>query len=560
MHHATLFQQESRLLHHQRVYYILLTGIVVMLLFTALDFFLVPQHFLEFLLCRLFAVGVGGILLVANAADRSHRHAWLIGFGGYLCFGVVILLTVHRQGGIVSPSYVGLIVAMTVYTALAPLTIGQTLIGGFALVVLYPLSLLFADPPTPQQLLELFSHLFFMVCFVLIAATQSWADTVARAQECLLRSSENEATEALNRQAANLEMEVQRRTEEQKITERHYQALYEAIADDVVLITPHGRLLQANSSYLRHFSAGVFSADASFFAAVRADHLETLQTALRACMTTGTPLAHLQLPLVTALGLPMEAEISGAPLRRGDTLLGIQLVIRDISVRRQLEGQLIHSLHKIKQTENAAILALAKLSEYRDITPGQHLERIREYCRVLAVELARHGQFAETITPAYIQNLYQGAILHDIGKVAVADTILAKTGPLSDQEEERLRHHTLSGGDVIKAMEVEAKGSGFLSLAKNIAYFHHERWDGQGYPYGLREDEIPLEARILALADAYEELTAAIDPRRRLSHGEAMGSIVRSAGHRFDPAIVDAFVVRHEAFDRIRSEFAEPMQ
>ena len=560
MDHATLFQVESRQLHHQRVYYILLTGIAVMLLFAALDFFLVPQHFLEFILCRLFAVGVGVILLIANAADRSHRRAWIIGFSGYLCFGVVILLTIYRQGGVVSSSYVGLIVAMTVYTTLAPLTIGQTLLGGFALVLLYPLSILFAVPPAPPQLMDLFSHLFFMVCFVLIAATQSWADTAARSQECLLRTSENEAAEALNRQVANLEMEVQRRTEEQKVTERHYQGLYEAIADDVALITPQGRLLQANSSYLRHFSAGVFPTDASFFSAVGADHLETLQTALATSLATGTPLAHLQLTLVTSLGLPMEAEISGAPLRRGDAILGIQLVIRDISVRRQLEEQLIHSLHKIKQTENAAILALAKLSEYRDITPGHHLERIREYCMILAVELARRSQFADTITSAYIQNLYQGAILHDIGKVAVADDILAQTGPLSEQEEERLRHHTLSGGDVIKAMELEAKGSGFLSLAKNIAYFHHERWDGQGYPYGLRENEIPLEARIMGLADAYEEMTAAIEPMRRLSHSEAMGTIVRSAGHRFDPAIVDAFVVRNEAFDRIRREFAEPAQ
>ena len=157
----------------------------------------------------------------------------------------------------------------------------------------------------------------------------------------------------------------------------------------------------------------------------------------------------------------------------------------------------------------------------------------------------------------YIQNLYQGAILHDIGKVGIADNILGKTGPLSEYEEEALRNHTLSGGDVIKAMEEEAKGSGFLALAKNIAYFHHERWDGQGYPYGLQGGEIPLEARIVALADTYEELTASLELAVRLPHQQAMEHIVRSAGQQFDPVVVEAFVARQDDFDRIRVQLAE---
>ena len=125
-------------------------------------------------------------------------------------------------------------------------------------------------------------------------------------------------------------------------------------------------------------------------------------------------------------------------------------------------------------------------------------------------------------------------------------------------EEADLHNHTLSGGDVIKAMEQEAMGSVFLSLAKNIAYFHHEHWDGQGYPYGLQKSEIPLEARIMALADAYEEWTAALDPDDRLSHEQASEVIVKNSGHQFDPIIVDAFVIVSSAFDQIRREMAEP--
>lgn len=551
------FQQESRHLHHQRVYFILLAGIIVMLLFTVLDALLIPQYFTEFLRFRLFSIGVGILLLVANFYDQSRRRAWAIGFAGYLCFGIVILLTVYRLGGITSPYYVGLIVAMTVYTSLAPLSVIQTLISGLALIALYLLSLLFVEPLTPDQWMILFNNLFFMVCFVLIAATQSWADMAARRREYLLRAAEDQAAAALTRQASKLELEVKRRTEEQEATERHYQALYEAIADDVVLLTPQGLLIQANSSYLSNFSNGKLQVGTLFFDVVSPRDIDKMRTALAAMIDKGSALSRLHLTLVSSQGLSMETEISGTVLRRGDTTLGAQLVIRDISVRKHLEKQVLLSLNKVRQTENAAILALAKLSEYRDITPGHHLERIREYCKLLALELSRRSQFEATITAVYIQNLYQGAILHDIGKVSIADDILGKTGPLSILEEEALRNHTLSGGDVIKAMEQEAKGSGFLSLAKNIAYFHHERWDGQGYPYGLQGTEIPLEARIMALADAYEELTAAINPVKRMMHHAAMDLIVRNAGHLFDPLIVDAFVVLHEDFDRIRRELAE---
>ncbi|WP_051553595.1 HD domain-containing phosphohydrolase [Desulfobulbus elongatus] len=559
MHALEQFVQESRQLHHQRVTFILWAGIAVMLLFTVLDSFLVPALFRELLLDRLVAVAICCLLLVANSCDRARRLSWVIGFAGYLTVGTAILLTVHRLGGLASPSYVGLIIAMALYTALAPLTVGQTLVSGLSLVLLYAFSIWLAEPPPRDQWMLLFNNLFFMVCFVLIAATQSWTDTAARKRECHLRVSENKAAEVLARQADKLEREVKRRVEAQQATEKQYQALYEAIADDVVLLTPQAKIIQANNSYIRHFSAGSFQHGASFLDVVRPGDRQTMRDALSGLVATGTALAHLRLALVSAAGNPVETEISGALLRRGEAMLGVQLVIRDITVRNALEEQLISSLRTVRQTENATIMALAKLSEYRDITPGQHLERVREYCVVLAAELARHPRHADTVTPAYLQNLYQAAILHDIGKVAVPDDILAKTGALSPLEEEALRNHTLSGGDVIKAMEQEAKGSGFLALAKNIAYFHHERWDGLGFPYGLQRTEIPLEARIMALADAYEEWTAALDPAKRRSHEQAMETIVRDSGHRFDPIIVDAFVTLSTAFDRIRRELAEPV-
>jgi len=552
------FQRESQQLHHRRVYTILLAGAGVMALFTVLDHILIPHYFFEFLRYRLFAVGFVGALLAANYFDRRHRRAWVIGFAGYICAGSVILFTVLRLGGVESPYYVGLIVAMAMYTALAPLTVAQTLISGFALICFYLVSISFRESLSEYQLTSLFSNLFFMICFVFIAATQSWADTSARRRESQLRRAENEAAEKLAQHADYLEQEVKRRTAEQKASEQRYRILYEAIADDVVLVAEDGKILQANSSYQEHFYGGAPPPGASFFDAVQPRDRHRVQTDLLHRLEQGSPVADCRLTLQSHHNLPVEVEINGALLARNDNKLGLQLVLRDIGIRQALEQNLLASLDKIRQTENAAILALAKLSEYRDVTPGNHLERIREYCRLLAEELSQHPEFAAVVTPAYIQNLYQGVILHDIGKVAIPDDILQKIGPLDAREEALQRLHAIKGGDVIKAMEAEVKGSGFLAVAQNVAYYHHERWDGQGYPYGLHGDQIPLEARIMALADAYEELTAALEPAQRMPHRDAVQRIVEEVGQHFDPAVVDAFVVQQDAFDRVRRSHAEP--
>jgi len=557
MEYLTLFQQESRHLHHHRVDLILRVVMVMMLFFSLLDTLLVPARLGEFLSYRLLAVAGCALLLAANRHDQGGDRAGLIGFCAYLGAGLVMVLTIHRMGGGLSPYSVGLIVIMTLYTALAPLTTIQTLFSGFALVLVYLLSLFWAESFTPAERLNLFSTLFFMVCFVLIAATQSWADTAARMEECRLRTAANGAAAALARQADTLEESVKRRTEEQRLSEKRYQILYEAMVDDVVLITARGKVLQANSSYLRHFCSGTRPEDSSFFDAVHPQDQEQVRAVLADAVERGAAMTAWQLTLWSTQGEPVAVEISASPLHCGPKRLGLQLVIRDIGVRRQLEQALVASLTKVRQTENAAILALAKLSEYRDRPPGHHLERVREYCRVLALELEGRAPYRAVISPDYIQNLYQGAILHDIGKVAVPDTILAKTSPLSAEEEQLRRQHTLAGAEVIKAMAAEGEAAGFLALAVNIACFHHERWDGQGYPQGLRGEDIPLEARIMALVDCYETLTVGADGESALSHSQVMARIAARAGQQLDPMLVEAMTAVQGDFDRIRHQLAE---
>lgn len=553
-HSIEQFRLETQYLHHHRVYYILVVGMATMLLFVLLDFIAAREYFSEFLRYRLFACIIGCLLMGINYLDRTRQRSWAIGFTGYICAGLVIIIMITRTGGISSPYHVGLIVVMTIYTAIAPLTMSQTLISGFTLVCIYLLAMVSLDPGAQHQLLNLFNNLFFMMCFVCIAATQSWADTAARAREYALRNEEKTAAEELARQADILEIEVRKRVIEMEASEKLFRLLYDSLADDVVLIAPQGQILQANAAFLEHFGdiKGSFLLNT-----VREQDKETMAILLGDVVERQLPVHTCQLTFVTRAGSSMEAEVSGVLLQRSGKTLGAQFVIRDISVRRQLENMVIDSLKKVRQTENATILALAKLSEYRDITPNNHLERIREYCRIIAVELSHRSAFEHEISPVYIQNLYQGAILHDIGKVSITDEILQSSKILTEQEQVIYRNHTLTGGDVIKAMENEAGGSGFLSLAKGIAYFHHERWDGGGYPYGLQGLEIPLEARIMAVADAYEELTAGGDRCHTFGHQQAVESIMLRAGSHFDPIIVEAFALTQDEFEAIRSRLAE---
>ena len=168
---------------------------------------------------------------------------------------------------------------------------------------------------------------------------------------------------------------------------------------------------------------------------------------------------------------------------------------------------LLESYRQFHNARSATILGLAKLAEYRDEGTGTHLERIREYAKMIAEELARSEEYSELITPEYIEDIYQSSILHDIGKVGIPDAILLKPAKLTDEEFNVIKRHTEFGGDAIKAIESQIEGRSFLDLGKEIAYHHHEKWDGSGYPQGLRGENIPLSARIVALADVYDALT-----------------------------------------------------
>ncbi len=188
---------------------------------------------------------------------------------------------------------------------------------------------------------------------------------------------------------------------------------------------------------------------------------------------------------------------------------------------------------------NTLIFALAKLAESRDTDTGEHLERIAAYCRVLAEQLRTT---LPDLTDEWILNLQLASSLHDIGKVGIPDAVLLKPGKLEPHERQTMQRHPEIGAGALDAILARDADDRLLQIARNIAASHHERWDGQGYPRGLRADDIPLEARIVAVADVYDALTSKRVYKPALTHEEAMQIIVAGRGSQFDPQIVDALL------------------
>lgn len=229
----------------------------------------------------------------------------------------------------------------------------------------------------------------------------------------------------------------------------------------------------------------------------------------------------------------------------------------EVAQTRELNAELLDSYRSTQDARTATVLGLAKLAEYRDQETGRHLERIREYCRILSQELIGHPKFHGYVTESYVDDLCLSSVLHDIGKVGIRDSILLKPGRLDPEEYDVIKHHTTLGGDALSAVERQIRGKSFLTLGKEVAYHHHERWDGRGYPRGIREEAIPLSARVVAVADAYDAITSSRVYKGSHTHEEAVRLIAEERGGQFDPDVVDAFLRRQTEIDRVRAEMQD---
>jgi len=203
------------------------------------------------------------------------------------------------------------------------------------------------------------------------------------------------------------------------------------------------------------------------------------------------------------------------------------------------------------RTRDAVIFGMAKLADSRDPETGDHLERITAYATALASGLRRHPKFRDQITPTFIKLIGISSALHDIGKVGIEDKILTKKGPLTDAERLRMQNHTIIGGKCLEEIEKRLGGSNFLQMAREIALAHHERWDGSGYPHNLKTEQIPLCARIVAVADVYDAVTSARVYKKAVSHPECAELIQKESGKHFDPDIVMVWLEIQQKFQNI---------
>ena len=209
---------------------------------------------------------------------------------------------------------------------------------------------------------------------------------------------------------------------------------------------------------------------------------------------------------------------------------------------------------EIVETRDVTVFALAKLADSRDPETGEHLERMRSYSQLLGEELAETGPYTGEIDDTFLADLHMSSPLHDIGKVGIPDVILLKPGRLSATEFAIMQRHTLIGADALREAGGHTKSGGFLNMAAEIAGGHHERFDGSGYPDGISGVDIPLAARIAALADVYDALTSVRVYKSAFGPVVARSMIEDEAGKHFDPAIVDAFCGRFGDFLQIRKQ------
>ncbi|MCM2308726.1 MAG: two-component system response regulator [Sulfuritalea sp.] len=224
-----------------------------------------------------------------------------------------------------------------------------------------------------------------------------------------------------------------------------------------------------------------------------------------------------------------------------------------------LEAEVTRRMEENELIQAVSIRALAHLAETRDPETGNHILRTQGYVRLLATRLQHHPRFAETLDDSYIKMLAASAPLHDIGKVGIPDSILQKPGKLTTEEWEVMKTHSLLGSEAIAQAEHDiAKPVEFLALAKEVARWHHERWDGSGYPDGLCGDDIPISARLMTIADVFDALISKRVYKEPMPIGQVREIIVAELGRQFDPDVAEVFLTHFVEFTAIAAQHSDP--
>jgi putative two-component system response regulator len=223
-----------------------------------------------------------------------------------------------------------------------------------------------------------------------------------------------------------------------------------------------------------------------------------------------------------------------------------------------LEDRVKAQVREITEAQMAAIFAMSNLAESRDPETGEHLERMREYCRILSRQLSTTARLKTVVDNNFIEAIFNASPLHDIGKVGIPDAVLLKPGKLTEREWVIMKTHPLIGAQTLLQVDRQHPGNALIRAGIAIAGGHHEKWDGSGYPCGLKGEEIPLVARILALGDVYDALTSKRCYKDAFTHEASREIIVNQGGIHFDPIVVEAFLATEDEFKKVRAFYVDP--
>jgi len=224
------------------------------------------------------------------------------------------------------------------------------------------------------------------------------------------------------------------------------------------------------------------------------------------------------------------------------------VLINRIKTQLDIDTLIRDRTERIKRLQNGIMTVLANVVEERDKDTRGHNDRTAAYVKILIEAMVEHGVYTDEIKGWDMEKVIFSSRLHDMGKISVMDTILNKPGKLSDEEYEQMKYHTMEGVKIIDRMILQTGEEDFLHNAKLYAEYHHERWDGTGYPHGLKGIDIPLHGRVLAIVDAYDALVSKRPYKEANTHEEAIKNISENSGKQFDPKIVEVFIAEQNKF------------
>ena len=551
---AAYFSGEISELFYQRTRICLWMGAIFFSLFAILDFIYCRPFFGLFLFYRLSLVLLLLVSLLLLRYPEVRRFTRAIMYANMLLGTLVISLMTLKLGGFSSGYYVGILLMIAGGFSVLPLSVLQALLLGGLMYLVYGLTVYLGTVPLDkQQQIYIVNNSFFFVSIVLVTTAQCFDDLQTMLKSLRAKMNLRTMNAELKEYNENLEALVRRRMEQLEESNLRFRDLYNNILDLVVLIDRDGVIRMVNqhgAAMLERTLPDLHGMRLSDYMAPK--ERDRLVSEVIGLLAQGEEVAGLQLQLLTYNGKLLETELSGSRLTLPDGEEHYQLVIRDITATKEMERRVLESTQLIDTSRQVAIFGLARLAECRDDGTGAHLLRIREYTRLLAEELSHNPDLQELVTAEYIDDLCLSAVLHDIGKVGIPDAILLKPDKLDASEYELMKRHCEYGSMALSSAEKDSESLSFLRLGQEITQYHHERWDGAGYPHGLAGMAIPLSARIVTLADVYDALTSSRAYKAAYNHEQARQVIVEESGRRFDPSVVNAFLRREQEFKAAR--------